>query len=133
MNTTVVQGLEQQLEDTKGLIERRNLALKLASNTEFRKLILEGFCLRDCARFAQEAGDPALTEAMRVDAMNMAMAGGHLKRYLSAAFQMGASAENSIRDLEDNLADARAEEDEAAAEAAAAAREDDGTSSGDLA
>jgi hypothetical protein len=110
MNTSVVQGLEQQLEDAKGLIARRNMALKLAGNHEFRTLILEGFCMRDCARFAQESADPALPLESRADAMAMAQAGGHLKRYLSAAFQLGAGAESSLGDLELNLEEARFEE-----------------------
>jgi precorrin-6B methylase 1 len=111
MNTSVVAGLEQQLDDAKSLIERRNLALKLSSNREFRKLVLEGFCEKDCARFAAEAGDPALDVQQRADAMEMAKAGGHLKRYLSAAFMMGAAAERDVAELEEALAEARAEED----------------------
>lgn len=110
MNTSIVQGLEQQLEDAKALITRRNMALKLAGNHEFRALILEGFCMRDCARFAQESADPALPPESRADALAMAQAGGHLKRYLSAAFQMGAGAESSLGDLELNLEEARFEE-----------------------
>lgn len=111
MNTSVVQGLEQQLEDAKALVARRNLATKLANNVEFRQLILEGFCLRDSARFAHESSDPALTAEMRADALAMAQAGGHLKRYLSAAFMMGASAEGQMGDIETALEEARQEEE----------------------
>jgi hypothetical protein len=111
MNTSVVNGLENQLKDAKDLIDRRNMALKLASNREFRKLVLEGFCEKDAARLVSEAGDPALTPQQRADAFEMAKAGGHLKRYLSACFQMGAAAERDLEELEATLAEARVEED----------------------
>ena len=117
MNTSVVQGLENQLEDAKELIARRDTVLKLSVNHDFRKIILEDFCTRDCARFAHESTDPALPDNVRADALASAQAAGHLKRYLSAAFQLGQAAEGSIVDLEDALTEARAEEDALAAEA----------------
>ncbi len=106
-----VKGLEQQLMDTKELIERRNLAIKLSSNRDFRKLILEDFCVTEAARLVGQSADPSLDPVQRVDALNMAQAAGHLKRYLSMMILMGNTAERSLTDLEDALADARAEED----------------------
>jgi hypothetical protein len=111
MNTSVVNGLENQLENAKTLLERRNMALKLSSNREFRKLVLEGFCEKECARLVCESADPALGLQERADALAMAQAGGHLRRYLSACFQMGAVAERDIPEIEDALAQARAEAD----------------------
>lgn len=102
--------LEQQHNSAKELIERRQMALRLAQNLEFRKLILEGFCLQDAARYVQESSDPLMTPEQRQDALNMAQASGHLKRYLSIVVQMGAHAERTMADLEEALAQARAEE-----------------------
>lgn len=106
-----VKGLEQQMADIKVLMERRDLAVKLSSNRDFRKLILEDFCTVEAARLVHQSCDPALDPLMRADALNMAQAGGHLKRYLSMMIRMGDSAEKSIADLEDHLTQARAEED----------------------
>jgi hypothetical protein len=103
-------GLEKQLVDAKFLLERRELAVRLAKNSDFRKLILDGFCLHDAARYVQESGDPALTAEQRADALSIAQASGHLKRFLSITFQMGAHAERTMPELEEALADARAEE-----------------------
>ena len=108
MNT--VQELEQQLEDSKKLIATRKAALRLAQNSDFKKLILEGFCERECARFARQAGDPAMNKESRDDAMQMALAAGHLLRFLEAQTQMGAHAERTLQDLEAELTEARAEE-----------------------
>jgi hypothetical protein len=111
MNTSVVQGLEKQLQDAKGLQARRDLVVKLSNNREFRELILDGFCRDDCARFTHQSADPALTPQQRADALAVAQAAGHLKRYLSAAFQMGVTADNQLAELEEALEEARAEED----------------------
>lgn len=110
MNTTVVQGLEQQLEDAKELIERRDIVLRLSGNPDFRKIILEDFCTKQCARFTHESTDPNLPDNVRADALGSAQAAGYLKRFLSAQFMLGQNAQNSLVDLEDQLADARAEE-----------------------
>lgn len=117
INTSEVQGLEQQLAEGKELVERRASAIRLAGNRDFRKLILEGFCLHDAARLVAESGDPALTAQQRADALAMAQAAGHLKRFLSAAIQMGFTAERDMPQLEEALAEARAEEDQLAGEA----------------
>jgi hypothetical protein len=112
-----VKGLEQQLANTKVLMERRDLAIKLSNNRDFRKLILEDFCVTEAARLVQQSGDPALDVQQRADALNMAQASGHLKRYLSMMIRMGDTAEKSIPDLEDALSEARADEDAVADEA----------------
>lgn len=102
--------LEQQLKQAKILVERRDKALRLAENREFRELILEGFCRDDCARFAQQTGDPALGKKEQEDAASMAAAAGHLLRYLRVITQFGETAEREVRDVEEMLDEARAED-----------------------
>ena len=103
--------LEKQLADTKTLVDRRTIAQRLAANADFRKLILEEFCVNECARYAQASADPALNQNERADALAIAQAAGHLRRFLSVVIQMGNSAENTISDIEAALEEARAEED----------------------
>jgi hypothetical protein len=113
MNVTVVQGLEQQLKDAKELVERRDLVLELSNNRAFRKVIMDGFCRDDCARFTHESTDPNLTPLQRADALQSAQAAGALKRFLSQQFQLGQTASADVNEIEENLAEARAEEDAA--------------------
>ena len=108
-----VTALENQLANVKELIERRRQALRLADNADFRKLILDGFCKEEAARYVQASCDPALQANERADALAMAQASGHLRRFLSVIVQMGNAAEGQIRDLEDAIDEARAEEDAA--------------------
>lgn len=89
--------LEQRNEGLKEAVDRRDLALKLEKNREFRKVILEDFCGSECARYAQASADPNLKPEYRADALAMAQAAGHLRRFLSVIVQMGNKAEEEIR------------------------------------
>lgn len=102
--------LEQQLNEAKTLVETRQMAIRLSQNSDFKKLILDGFCLHDAARYVQLSGDPAIGPGERADALAQAQASGHLKRYLSVCVQMGASAERTIGDIEEAIDEARTEE-----------------------
>jgi hypothetical protein len=110
MNTTVT-ALEEQVRNAKDLVERRDMAIKLASNREFRKLVLDDFCTTEAARLVQMSCDPAMDPQQRADALAMAQATGHFKRYMSMMVQMGAVAEREIQDLEEELVSARQEAD----------------------
>lgn len=104
--------LEKQLEDGKQFIERRDLALKLYKNPEFKKLILDDFCTTECARYAQSSADPALDDRQRADALALAQSAGHLRRFLSVVVTMGNQAERLAPELEDAIHQARQEEGE---------------------
>lgn len=111
---TQVQALERQLNDAKQLVARRQMALRLYDNRDFRKLVMEGFCRDEAARYVQASGDPALSGEQRMDALNMAQASGHLLRFMSICVQMAAVAERDLPEIEGALAEARAEEGAAA-------------------
>ncbi len=111
MSVTLSQ-LEKQLNNAKELIAKRELALKLHNNPDFKELILQDFCVTECARYAQASADPALTENQRADSLAIAQAAGHLRRFLSVLIQQADVAERSIPDLEDEIIAARAEENE---------------------
>ena len=105
-----VLSLEKQLNNAKELVVKRELALKLSENPEFRKLILEDFCVTECARYAQLSADPGLSDRERQDSLALAQAAGHLRRFLSVTIQQGYVASNSMQDLEDEIEAARQEE-----------------------
>ena len=107
-----VSELEQQLEDNKKLMDRRDKAVKLYSNPDFKELIVEGFCVKDCARYCQASQDPALSPLEQQDALNIAQASGHLRRFLSVIMQMGNAAERQIPQIEHAILEARQEGDD---------------------
>lgn len=90
---------EHAKETAQLLVQERDEALKLAENPIFKKLILDGFMKADCARFVMESGDPCLDAEQRADALAMAQAAGHLKRFLNAKVVMGNTAEKQLAEL----------------------------------
>lgn len=111
-----VKALEHAKKNAQGLIERRDLALKLYDNHEFRKLIVESYFTEEAARLVQLSADPALDANQRADALAMAQATGHLKRYLSMMIQMGNVAAREMPEVDAQLEEARIEEEEQGAE-----------------
>lgn len=107
--STVTQ-IEQHIEQLQELVERRDLALKLEKNREFRKLILEEFCVNECARYAQNSANPALKADERADSLAIAQAAGHLRRFLSIVVKMGNQAEAEIGSAKEELDEVRKEE-----------------------
>ena len=105
-----VTALEKQLEEAKVFINRRDLAVKLYNNPEFKKLIIDEFCGSECARYAQTSADPALDDRQRADALAIAQAAGHLRRYLSVIVTMGNQSEEMLDRLEAEIEMARQEE-----------------------
>lgn len=104
-----VLALEKQLQNAKQLAARREMALKLSENREFKQLILKDFCVEECARYAQSSADPALTVEQRADALALAQAAGHLRRFLSVVTQMGYTAMNEIPQIETTIQELRQE------------------------
>lgn len=90
-------------------VEKRDEVLKLYDNDKFKSLILEGFCRDDAARCVAAAGNPGTPERDEKQLLGMAMAGGHLKRYLMTIIQQGDQAENEITQVDEIIDELRAE------------------------
>ena len=73
----------------------------------FVKLLLSSLWRK--SRYVHASSDPALSERNQKDALSIAQAAGHLKRYLSVLIQMGNAAENEMESIDNALDDARAE------------------------
>lgn len=111
---TEIEQMEAQKDQARELVELRDLAVKLSNNREFRKLIRDHWMVTEAARYVQISADPSLKADERADALAMAQATGHLKRWLSVTIRMGNIAEDEINGLDEALAEARAEDAQAA-------------------
>lgn len=107
--TQRIKELEAHIEGQKTLAEMGEIAERLAANHDFRVLILDGFCRDEAARYVQESGDPMLTAVQRQDALNMAQASGHLKRFLSITCVIGHGAQDSILNAQAEIEQLRSE------------------------
>jgi hypothetical protein len=114
MAVTVSQ-LEAQRAEMIALQVRGKQIERLYANHDFIAVIVNGFGRDDAVRYMQEAGDPMLDERERADSLAIAMASGHLKRYLAITLQRANIAERTVHDIDDALLDARQQEDYEAA------------------
>lgn len=95
--------LERQILGEKEAHARFEAIDRLFRNRDFKKVILEDFATKDCARYTRESCDPMLNPEQRADALAMAQASGHLLRYLDMADRMGSVSKDKIRELEDEI------------------------------
>jgi len=102
--------LEQGIKDAEELVVRRDMAMKLALNHEFRKLFMEDYFEKEAARLVQLSADPSLSADQRADALAMAQATGHTKRYLSMMIRMGSHVEDELPEMRSTLEEMRAAE-----------------------
>lgn len=105
-----VEALEHQKKQFNDLILRRGMAQRLYANRDFKKLIMDFFCTEECARYVHTSADPSIGKDSRADALALAQAAGHLRRFLSVVVQMGNAAEHQMEALGEALDEARAEE-----------------------
>lgn len=103
-----IRNLERQAENARQAVEQRDAIVKLTSLPEFRKLIVEGFCKDECARFTHMSSDPNLSVQDRADALASAQAAGHLKRWINGLILMGNRAEQDIVEVNAMIEEIRA-------------------------
>lgn len=99
-STSQLQELEQGLETAKKNLALRDALLKLQGNKDFKKLVTECYLVTAAADFARQAGDPAMGERQRADALAMAQAPGHFKRFMHVVFAQGVQADADVPELE---------------------------------
>lgn len=104
-----VAALLQQRQHAERNIERRNMAQRLAQNSDFKKLVLQEFCVEECARYAQVSADPSVDDRGRADALAIAQAAGHLRRWFQVIGSMGNQAESQMEELDAAIEAARQE------------------------
>ena len=107
---SLIDRLEQQQNDEREIVSRRDAILRLAANPDFRRVIVEDFSTKECARYVRESVNPGLGKEEQAAALAMAQAAGYLKQYLNVNIQRGDTSENTIRELDEAIAEARAEE-----------------------
>lgn len=102
--------LEGHRKHLEAVIARADQLDRLHRNRDFQKLILDEFCVQECARLAQMSAEPNFSAEQREDALLMAQSAGHIRRWFLAVTRMADQARNDLVDLEEQLQLARVEE-----------------------
>lgn len=95
-----VKELEKQRKDCEDLVKLRDDIMKLYKNSTFRKVILDQYCVKECARYIGVSGDPAISKDDRDLALEMGKAGQHLLRWLEVSVTMGNHAESQLPEID---------------------------------
>lgn len=109
MSEVTVKEIQDQIDIAKGMVARRDMAERLVKNADFKALILDEFCTKECARYVQNSMNPAMSDRDRADSLAMAQAGGFLRRWLEVINVQANVAEREIAEAEKYLEEIRAE------------------------
>jgi hypothetical protein len=108
-----VERLELSLDHAKELVAKRDQALKLTSNREYKKLVTEGYLKDEAVRLVGLSADPSVAQhdaeiQLAIKAISL------FRQYMQNIIRMGDVAEASIQSHEDELELARLQEAEGA-------------------
>jgi hypothetical protein len=88
--------VDRQMSNCRQIVERREQALRLLKNKDFKDLIMRFYLVDEASRLAQMSGHLGLSAADAKGFMDMAQATGHLKRFIDVTIRQG---EQALADL----------------------------------
>jgi hypothetical protein len=107
----MLEALEAQKEAANADIEFAVRVNRLLANPDFRHVILDTYCVKEAAAFVHTSADPILKPEQRADALSMAQATGHLKRWLRVVELKADQAKDRLPEIDEHLEAVRYEID----------------------
>jgi len=101
--------IEVTAEELRKIVKKKDMALKLAGNREFKALILDGYLIDEAARLVGVSADPTM-EKVWPHIQNDIRGISCFKQFMMNTVRMGEIAENDLRDNEEELEYLRSEE-----------------------
>lgn len=98
------QELEISMTEAKQTVELGKAAERLYHNSDFKKVILDGYFLHEAARMVLAHNNPGLRPEMRALIMDDMKGPAALSRYLSMVVQSGHHAQMNIAQTEEEMA-----------------------------
>lgn len=109
MQTEVtIAALNKQLDGAKEAQKKLERLERLCKNRDFKELILDDYCIQECARLVHMSISPGQDAESRAKFLAMGQATGGVLHYLRAQENLLGTAVASIPDLEVQLQDLRA-------------------------
>lgn len=99
----LIDELRQQKEDCQKAIDRMIKLQRLQKNSDFEELILDGFCEKECARYARLSGDPEVPENVRLASSEACKASGVFMRYIQSINMVGQMAQSELEEVENAI------------------------------
>jgi len=104
-----IEGLEFQISKAREFIKFRETIQRLVKYPEWKAVMENEYFTEEAARLVHQSADPALDLQQRADALNMAQASGHLRRWISMQIKMANTLEDGLVTQEETLEEMRAE------------------------
>ena len=98
-----IEGHERQLAGLKQSKQEFQDLEKLMNNTLFRKVILERFCVQECARYVRMSVEMGLSPEARADSLAKAQAAAHLLAWITVELRQGQNTVEQISGIEQSL------------------------------
>lgn len=106
-----VEHIELSLEHAKSMVALKDAVLKLTSNREFKRVVLDGYFKEEASRLALLSAD-ASVEKHRADILLSIQGISLFNGYLQRIVRMGEIAAQEVKDFEEALTEARMLPDE---------------------
>ncbi|MCF8861594.1 putative structural protein [Agrobacterium phage OLIVR2] len=107
-----IEGLEYQKKKALEEIAFSERVAVLLRNPDFQKIIMQEYIIDAAANFVASSGDPLLTKEQREDALAMAQAPGHLKRWLQITQTKADNLRDRLPEIDEEIEHLRAETEE---------------------
>jgi hypothetical protein len=101
-----IETIELSLAHAKAMVSSKEAVLKLTSNREFKKVVLDGYFKEEASRLVLLSADPSV-EKHRGEIMLSIQGISSFNNYLQRIVRMGEIAEQEVRDFEESLDEAR--------------------------
>lgn len=105
-----VKQTEDTIRDLEERIQRVEALERLNENRDFKVLIRDTFMRDESLRYLEVSADTTQNDVTRRDALAIAQAASHLKRFMAATMALGMQSRNQIQEHRELLDQLRAEE-----------------------
>jgi hypothetical protein len=111
MNRHEIEAVEREIAQAKATIEFGKAVERLKTNSEFKKVVLDGYFRDEAVRLVHLKGDPAMQTMEKQDSVIAAIdAIAGFSGFLNTALAMARMAEKALESNEEVLTELQAEE-----------------------
>ena len=107
-NQADIEQVELSIEEAQKKVDRADAALRLADNSDFKEIIMNGYCKDEAVRLVNTLNEVGFEE-VQPDIKRMLESISDFSRYLRHVVREGRMAKESIIDHENTLDELRAE------------------------
>lgn len=102
METNMSELLELK-EHYEKQVHLKQLLDRLYKNNDFRRLILQNYCVNECARYVRLSVSDTLDQSLSQKALEASKAAGYLHEYFNTVTRLGLHAEQELEQVKQEI------------------------------